>query len=213
MVEAALDMQGESSRVERRRNKRVATILKVAGETLAEVGYHNLSLERVADALDLSKTSLYHYFPSKDALIDAAIDHMASEVHDRLAQLTDPRLGDAVARLRSLIAEQLTIVLCEYPEATRLFTQSADWPLAHVQKVKTIRRDHYDIFKSVVLEGVEDGTLHPVSVEAALHCMHGAINDAGVWSRSLTPAEMSERIEELTDTVMMLFGRSGPDSS
>ncbi|MFT6396187.1 MAG: AcrR family transcriptional regulator [Bradymonadia bacterium] len=48
-----------------------AELVARAMPVFRELGYHGLSMRRIASQLGVSKSSLYHYFPSKKALFDA----------------------------------------------------------------------------------------------------------------------------------------------
>src|SRR5690606_7842099 len=54
-----------SGRVQRRRGRRTREILTTAAELFGERGYDAVSLEDVAERLDVTKGSLYYYFRSK----------------------------------------------------------------------------------------------------------------------------------------------------
>lgn len=55
---------------------RAVDILDAAVTVLIEHGYHNLSLRRVADEAGLRLGNLQHYFPTKDALVQAMLDRV-----------------------------------------------------------------------------------------------------------------------------------------
>ena len=75
-----------SSRVARRRNRKVAEIVAAAADVLAERGYHDTSLDEIADRLDLAKATLYHYFPSKESLVMACMEAVGTEVIQQLRE-------------------------------------------------------------------------------------------------------------------------------
>ena len=58
----------------------VARVLEVALEELARVGYDGLSVPEVAERAGLNKTSVYRRWPTKRALIGAAVDHAMGHV-------------------------------------------------------------------------------------------------------------------------------------
>jgi AcrR family transcriptional regulator len=62
------------NRWERKRRERIDSILAVTARELTERGYHHMSLEDVASALDLTKASLYHYFDSKEETFRVLLD-------------------------------------------------------------------------------------------------------------------------------------------
>ncbi len=202
-AEAASRLGGRATR---RRERRIAGILSAAAKVLASGGYHMFSLEAVADSSDLSKTSLYHYYLSKDALISAALEQLGASLALRLEELASDTSLRPRDRLRALIVDQLTILLIDNPEVTGLFTRPQDWPEGHRLLLKELRRRHYRIFRNVVLEGIATSELSCVEPDVALHCMHGALNSIGVWyQRPRQLDEVQMLIEQVADTVMALF--------
>ena len=57
-----------------RTDERRAELLAVALELMAERGYHGASLRELAKRLGISQPSLYHYFSSKDELVEQIIE-------------------------------------------------------------------------------------------------------------------------------------------
>lgn len=196
-------------RVERKRNRRVQEILRAAAELIGERGHAAVTLDAVAEALDVTKGSIYYYFHSKDELISACIGSIGTEVNRRLADAAANADGDAVDRLRAVIREQLLIVLRDHPESVRLFLFPVDWPEPHRTLAREFRHGHNLVFKGVIEDGVRAGELHVSSVEMALHCLHGALNYVPVWYRRSSRAALERTITEVTDTVLALVGQ-GP---
>lgn len=77
-------------------------ILAAAAATFARHGYRGTSLERVAAAMGIGKSSLYHYFPTKEALFAT----LADETLRREAELFDDLVTAATPpaeRMRALL--------------------------------------------------------------------------------------------------------------
>jgi TetR/AcrR family transcriptional regulator, transcriptional repressor of aconitase len=53
-----------------------------AAEVFSERGYSALGMRELAEALGVSKSSLYHYFPGKEALFRAATEHVVDQDWD-----------------------------------------------------------------------------------------------------------------------------------
>ena len=85
--------QVASSRVQRKRDQRIQEILQTAAELFGERGYDAVSLEDVAERLDLTKGSLYYYFSGKDELGTAAIETLGEQWMARLNQLPEAQDG------------------------------------------------------------------------------------------------------------------------
>lgn len=62
-----------SSRSERRRSRRRQQIIDAARQIIAEKGLAGLTVQDVTEVADMAVGSFYTYFPSKEALIEAAV--------------------------------------------------------------------------------------------------------------------------------------------
>ncbi len=193
-------------RIERKRGKRIQEILGTAAALFGERGYDAVSLEDVADRLDVTKGSLYYYFASKDELVTAAIETLGNEWTARLESLPSGRSGTAAERLRSLVREHLGIAVREYPAALRLFLVPHDWPAAQQTRIKELRRRHDAVFRTVVEEGLVSGEFTVTAVDATLQCMHASMSQAPAWCAHLSGRARERAIDQFTDTVMMLVG-------
>ena len=67
--------------------------LDVAQRLIQTKGYEQMSIQDVLDELDTSKGALYHYFDSKQALLDGVVDRFADAAMAAVAPiLADPSL-------------------------------------------------------------------------------------------------------------------------
>ena len=105
-VEAASDGAADprEARRERRRSRTREEILEAARSVLLRNGVAAMTLEAVATEAGMSKTGLYYYFASKDALVFelvyAAVERHAQTVEDAMS-----RVGTGRDALRAIIAE------------------------------------------------------------------------------------------------------------
>lgn len=83
-------------------DERRALLLARATELFGEHGYDALSMAQIARAAKISKALLYHYFPSKHALFEAALTSGAEELRERVQP--DPTLAPAEQVSRTLDA-------------------------------------------------------------------------------------------------------------
>jgi AcrR family transcriptional regulator len=91
----------QSSRSRRTADRR-AEILAEALELMAEHGYHGASLRDLAKRLGISQPSLYHYFASKDELVEQIIEAYSGRMFEGTPHLTGP-LEEAPALLRDYV--------------------------------------------------------------------------------------------------------------
>ena len=193
-------------RVERKRDRRIQQIVTTAAELFGSRGYDGVSLEDVAERLDVTKGSLYYYFSSKDELVTAAIETLGSEWTDRLERLPAAQEGTPPQRLRALLREHIGIAVREYPAALRLFLVPDNWPAEQRARIKELRRRHDRVFRRVIDDGVASGAFTVTSVDNVLQCMHAAMSQTPVWCGSLRGKAREKAIDEVADTLLMLVG-------
>ncbi len=73
-----------------------------AAKVLATMGADKASMSQIAKQAHVSKALLYHYYPSKDALVFAIIHHHLEELDADLEAADDPKM-EPTARLRRLV--------------------------------------------------------------------------------------------------------------
>jgi AcrR family transcriptional regulator len=191
----------QSSRVARKRTRRINEILRVAAEVLGERGYQGTSLEEVADRLDLAKASIYYYFASKEELFSACLGAVAEEAIERLRAIARDE-GTATERLRRLVVEQQVITAADHPELSRLFLRHLEWPESLKAEIQEWHRRHEAIFLEVIDEGLGTGEFEVTDLAVARRCLLGALNFVPSWY--LPGGEPV--FETVADTVLMMFG-------
>jgi AcrR family transcriptional regulator len=182
----------------------VQDILSAAAEVLAERGYHGLSLDEIADRLDLSKASLYHYFPSKEALVSSCLEQLGGALNDQLRSLVEAHPGTATEQLGLLIRSQLDLIVRTRPEMARLFIQPQDWPEPYRRRTRRLREEHDAIFRAVVRRGVELGEF-VVDEDVAMHNLYGAMNHVPVWFRGRRKKDLDVAAVAVASNLLRLF--------
>ncbi len=138
-------------------------ILDVARRLVYTKGYEEMTIQDILDALRISKGAFYHYFDSKQDLLNALIDRMIEEG----IQVVDPIAADA-----SLPALE---------KLHRYFATAAIWKTAQKDYLLALLRIWYDdknaivrqkmitaaikqigpVFNTIVCQGVAEGVFHP----------------------------------------------------
>ena len=85
-----------AARRERERTARREAILDAAQELIAEEGYYGMRMDSVAEAVELSKGTLYLYFENKDALCAAVatrlLDALIPSIENARSKMPPPDL-------------------------------------------------------------------------------------------------------------------------
>lgn len=167
-------------------------LLDAAVRLLAERGYDGTSMRDIAEATGMLAGSIYYHYKSKDELLQAAYDRVATQYKEAIA---DPGVKDLDPwdRLEAACVAHLNAVLT-MPSVGRLFTlfgESAD-PVAYGQVVQ-FREEHEKSFRKLIDELPEGDIRDPKFFRLALL---GALNYVIVWyhPEGNKPAEIARNI-------------------
>ncbi|MGA8679186.1 MAG: TetR/AcrR family transcriptional regulator, partial [Acidimicrobiales bacterium] len=165
----------------RRAQYDVARLLAVAVEVFIERGYDGTSMEDLARATGISKSSIYHHVESKEQLLRLALERAL----DALFAITSEegaKTARAIDRLQYVIGRVVEVLGAELPYVTVLLrvrgnTETERWALE--------RRRQFDRFvRAIVIEAAADGgvreDLRPALVE---RLVLGMINSITEWYR------------------------------
>jgi AcrR family transcriptional regulator len=75
-------------------------ILDVARKLVYTKGYEQMSIQDILDTLKISKGAFYHYFDSKQALMDGLIDQMLDDGEKILRPIVEAKGLSAIEKLR-----------------------------------------------------------------------------------------------------------------
>jgi AcrR family transcriptional regulator len=188
---------------ERRPRYDPASLLAVAVEVFTERGYDRTSMEDLARASGLSKSSIYHHFQGKEELLRLALQHALGPL---FAVLDEPGAtrGRAVDRLEYVVRREVAVLVDELPYVTLLLrvrgnTETERWALA--------RRRAFDRFVAdLVAEAAADGDVRS-DLDPALvtRLLFGMINSLVEWYRPHQPGDPGAAgPSELGDAVVRL---------
>lgn len=174
-------MTTDVGRPARRPGRGPGSLLEVAVGEFITRGYDATSMEDLSRAAGITKSSFYHHFTGKEALLRAALERAL----DGLFEILDSdgaRSGSPLTRLRHIVRGQVTVLVDELPYVTLLLrvrgnTETERWALD--------RRRGFDARIAVLVrEAVEAGEIR-AGVEPALaaRLLSGLVNSVVDWAR------------------------------
>ncbi|NNC38700.1 MAG: TetR/AcrR family transcriptional regulator [Hyphomonadaceae bacterium] len=137
----------EPTRTDHRSERTVQDILNATFAVLMEKGTDSLSIRAVCDKAGISRGTLYRYFASKEALIEAATLHLRNQTDKRVADAVD-HLDDPKKRFEAFL--DYTLENIESAESRRLLRTEPAFLLNYF-------RENFDHFKKRI-----DRALGPV---------------------------------------------------
>ncbi|MEA2195488.1 MAG: hypothetical protein QOG42_1922 [Solirubrobacteraceae bacterium] len=153
------------------RDERREQLLARATELFAEHGYEGLSMSQLAREAQISKALLYHYFPSKRRLFEAALEEGAAELRER----TEPDPARPPAEQLATTLDAFLQWVQERPAAYATLLESAG-----AGEVREIMADVRSTTAARILAGLGADGMRPAT-RAAVHgwiaFLDGAILD------------------------------------
>ena len=87
------------SRVNKNHQERRTEIIQTASSLFQKLGYQNTSVNLIIETLGISKGAFYHYFKSKEQLVDALVEMFVEEVIAVVQPIVERHDIDAVTKL------------------------------------------------------------------------------------------------------------------
>ena len=189
-------IEPEKATVSRRRRLTEADILERSAALFAAHGYAATSLGEVADAIGMSRPSLYHYFDSKDEILGRIIDDLTKAGRQALAD-ADVKTGPADEALARLV-RCLIIPIAQTPGRYRmLWTADATLVSGARDQDDDLQRAVIRTMTKVIARGVSSGVFRRCDQRLAAFAILGMINWAAWW---YTP-KRGPSIDQLCDTI------------
>ncbi|TYP82780.1 TetR family transcriptional regulator [Blastococcus xanthinilyticus] len=168
-------------------NPRRAQIIGVAADLFDRDGYHETSMQAIAERTGIRKASLYHYFRSKDELLVELHETLMTVVIGRhLDRRTAERLGPR-DELRAMMRDVIGL-MDSHPGYLRIFFESyRELPPVARSSVAAQRSRYRQLVADVITAGNELGEF-----------------------RGVDPDLTSLAVLSLMNWTYQWFGRSGP---
>lgn len=184
------------------RTPRKEEILDVAAGLFAEHGFDGVSLVEIADAVGLSKATLYHYFSHKEEILgtivvttirdlNAFIDQAIARVTEPAARLT--AFLEAQADFFELHQTGFQVLLTRFSNLTepKLRDEAVEWRINYENTIKSIIRD-----------GVNAGVFHADRPNSVVRAVLASVYWLARWYRPDGPQRAREIAREYADVVL-----------
>jgi len=184
-----------------RKSEREDQLLEVAAHLFKEKGYHNTSMQDLADALGMQKGSLYYYIESKDELLRRLLEqgtsYLASQADEVYAADLPPieKLRWTLENHAATIMEHLDLVAVYLQEYRNL-------PPELVDQAQAVRKHYDQLLMQIVKDGIAGGDFRPVNVKMAVYGLLGMLNWTHQWFSPDGPFTSQEIAEILTDLAL-----------
>lgn len=152
-------------------------ILATAAEMFARKGIRSTTVREIADAVGVLSGSLYHYFDSKDAMVQDILMRFQDAIRIRYGEVLARDEGPAQS-LRDLVLASLQVAR-EQPDATAIYQNELQYlrETPRFKEVQAAASEVQRVWLGVLERGVADGSFRD---DIAPRVFYRMIRDA-VW--------------------------------
>jgi AcrR family transcriptional regulator len=173
------------------------SVLRVAIELFNQQGYDATSMGDLARELGLTKSAIYHHVPSKEHLLERALDEALGELTAALDAVQADASYSPEERLRAAVRSSVVVLAEHLPAVTLLLRVRGNTPAE--QKALVRRRDIDHRLAEMVRAAADAGAIRDdVDPLLASRLLFGTVNSMTEWLRDDSDGEA------LADTVTTL---------
>jgi len=191
------------SRKERERQQHRVEILDAAEKVLAQKGFHAATVQEIAETAEFSVGTLYNFFPGKEELYNALIDHRVEEYFTGLQEAI-AGAANPLEKIRAIVRHKILFCQLRRRFITMFFTTVSGGrigPRLQMTKQREPRyRAYLDYLTSIFAEGIDQGFFVRVDPLALAVGMEG-LSDAFIaqWAdpESRLPGPDPDLVERL----------------
>lgn len=162
---------------------RRSEILDAAERLMAARGYEQMAIQDIVDELQIAKGTVYHYFNSKEAILEALVERMGEQMEELIIPtLADPTLSALEKLLRYFSASD------QWKGAHRSFvlTFTRFWyadenAIVHRKLLRDGMQRFVPLLSQIIRQGVAEGvftTAYPEQVARMLIALRQDFGDA-----------------------------------
>ncbi len=166
--------------------------------------YEKTTMQDVMVELGIAKGTIYYYFKSKEDLLEAVIDQMSAEVVERLQKVVDSGEGNALERIRQLIAAGN--IANENPEIMQQLHNPRNAGM-HASMMAAAVKCSAPFYAQVIRQGCEEGLFtveNPLEAAELILTTAQFLLDTGIYQ--WTEEDLMRRAKALPGLIETLLG-------
>ena len=165
-------------------------IAQAAAELIFQNGFNETSVQEIASAAGIGKSTFYEFFSSKDEVILLLLDEPLAEVR-RKAETIAGESWTAWERITRILHMHLEILLRDKAFIFRLFFEFQRLPLAVQAQHEVKRKAYQDLLVRLFEEGIREKHIRPIDSDILMKSLLSILSSVVMTSRpSNTPAGM-----------------------
>ena len=177
-------------------------IVATAAEMFARKGIRATTVREIGDAVGLLSGSLYHYFGSKDEIVQEILMDFLDVIRARYEEVAARDL-EAAQTLRAVVLVSLEVAK-QQPDATAIYQNELRYlrETSQYKEVQLAAAEVQRFWLGVIERGVADGAFRS---DISPRVFHRLIRDAVWLSGRAQHLDAGNSTEELADAITSIF--------
>ena len=167
---------------QRARKELVAdAILERAAGIFADRGFQGTTIGDIAEAMDMSRPAVYHYFESKEALLEALVEGMTGGNVELLREVRADKTLSSLEKLAEIV-RRLSERVAAKPVLMRVLASNGASLPPHIAVAHAAgRREALEHVEALITEGIAAGEIAPVDERLAAFAIFGMCDGIAWW--------------------------------
>ncbi len=161
-------------------------------------GFDATAVSDIARALRMTKAGLYHYFPSKDAMLFEIMSFGMERMEDEVIRPAKTQ-RDPAKRLREMLLRHARIITRAEGAVAQLFHEQRALPAGMRQVVNQQERRYFHLVRDALKELRSAGRLRAVDPSVAALSLIGMVQWLPRWFREDGALSIDEAAGQLAD--------------
>ena len=181
------------------KESRADQLLETATLLFKEKGYHNTSMQDLADALGMQKGSLYYYIDSKEELLRELLEQATSILGAQIDEIYAADLCPS-EKLRLALENHGQAMMDHLNLVTVYLQEYRSLPPERLQEVLETREHYEQRLMQILQDGIDSGEFRPVEVKMTVFGFLGMLNWTHQWfspDGELRSAEIAAILSDL----------------
>jgi AcrR family transcriptional regulator len=179
-------------------------IIEVATKVISEKGYHGASMQMIAEKVGITKSTIFHYFKNKEAILLAILEKTVPYATYNLTLILNDKTLTSRQKLKAFLRSQLELVKEQGAILNLYLAESRHLSKRQRQVYIKSRRVYTDLVKQIIKELQQEpqsrlANLNPTIVANALL---GMCNWAVTWYKKTGELDVDGIVDQFYQIIM-----------
>jgi AcrR family transcriptional regulator len=182
---------------EEEQNWRRHEVFTASMHLFLEKGFRETTMQEIAQAAGMGKSTLYDYFKTKDEILLSVVEDEIYDLTELAKQIASQDIP-AAEKLHQMMHAHLEFLLVNKDFYTKMTYEVQRLDIESQRRIQTKRHAYQDLLCRLVEDAIHEGTFRPVNPLLATRAILSLLSPAVFTSRPTgTPEQMMDEAIEI----------------